>query len=115
MMPSKPSSMRSNKSEKYVLDADLKGAFDHINQGKLLLNKRYTYHGDEANAIKGWLKAGAFGNGVFAAHSKRERRKGEQLAPLLVQCSPSRNGGGRNTEQAQPETGGTTHPDTVRR
>ena len=49
---------------KYVLDADLKACFDHINQ-EALLNKLHTYTVMK-QTIKGWLKAGVLENGVFA-------------------------------------------------
>ena len=49
---------------KFVLDADLKACFDHINQ-ETLLNKLHTYTAMK-HAVKGWLKAGVLEDGVFA-------------------------------------------------
>lgn len=49
--------------DKYVLDADLKGAFDNINQ-KALLTKLNTYPAMK-RSIQAWLKAGAIDKGVF--------------------------------------------------
>jgi RNA-directed DNA polymerase len=48
---------------KYVLDADLKGAFDHIDHHKLL-HKLKTYPAMK-RTIQAWLKAGAIDKGAF--------------------------------------------------
>ena len=48
---------------KYVLDADLKGCFDHINH-EALLQKLQTYP-ELKRTIRAWLKAGLVDNGVF--------------------------------------------------
>jgi RNA-directed DNA polymerase len=48
---------------KYVLDADLEGAFDHINQ-EALLAKLHTYPAMQ-RMIATWFKAGAIDQGVF--------------------------------------------------
>src|ERR671932_9493 len=52
-----------HQQPKYVLDADIKGAFDHINQEELL-RKLGTYPAVR-RVVKQWLKAGAIDNGVF--------------------------------------------------
>src|SRR5690348_461107 len=51
------------QKEKYVLDADLKGAFDNINHQKLL-GKLKTYPAIK-RTIQAWLKAGAIDKGAF--------------------------------------------------
>jgi RNA-directed DNA polymerase len=52
-----------HQKTKYVLDADIKGAFDHINHEELL-RKIDTYPAMK-HVIKAWLKAGIIDNGVF--------------------------------------------------
>ena len=66
---------------KYVLDADLKACFDHINQ-EALLNKLHTYTAMK-HAIKGWLKAGVLENGVFAP-TEAGTPQGGTISPLLA-------------------------------
>src|SRR5436309_6583570 len=51
------------QKDKYVLDADLKGAFDNINHQKLL-HKLKTYPAMK-RTIQAWLKAGAIDKGAF--------------------------------------------------
>src|SRR6266851_4664608 len=48
---------------KYVLDADIKGAFDNINHEELL--KKLNTYPAMRQIIKAWLKAGIIDNGVF--------------------------------------------------
>ena len=66
---------------KYVLDADLKACFDHINQ-EALLNKLHTYTVMK-QTIKGWLKAGVLENGVFAP-TETGTPQGGTISPLLA-------------------------------
>lgn len=66
---------------KYVLDADIKGCFDNINQ-EALIQKLNTYP-YMRRLIKGWLKAGIIDNGVF---DKTEvgTPQGGVISPLLA-------------------------------
>jgi RNA-directed DNA polymerase len=66
---------------KYVLDADLKACFDHINQ-EALLNKLHTYTVMK-QTIKGWLKAGVLENGVYAP-TETGTPQGGTISPLLA-------------------------------
>ena len=52
-----------HQQPKDVLDADIKGAFDHINH-EALLRKLGTYP-SVRRVIKQWLKAGAIDHGAF--------------------------------------------------
>src|SRR5260221_265294 len=49
---------------KYVLDADIKGAFDNINHEELL--KKLNTYPAMRQIIKAWLKAGIIGKRTFA-------------------------------------------------
>jgi RNA-directed DNA polymerase len=64
---------------KYVLDADLKGAFDNINH-EALLEKLNTYPALR-RAIKAWLKAGVIDDGVFE-ETTRGTPQGGVASPL---------------------------------
>jgi RNA-directed DNA polymerase len=66
---------------KYVLDADLKGAFDNINH-EALLKKLNTYPAVR-QTIKAWLKAGVIDNGVFE-ETTRGTPQGGVVSPLLM-------------------------------
>jgi len=66
---------------KYVLDADIKGAFDHINH-EALLKKLNTYPAMR-QTIKAWLKAGIIDNGVFE-ETPRGTPQGGVVSPLLM-------------------------------
>jgi len=66
---------------KYVLDADLKGAFDHINHQKLL-DKLKTYPAMK-RIIQAWLKAGAIDKGAFEA-TRSGTPQGGTISPLLM-------------------------------
>jgi RNA-directed DNA polymerase len=66
---------------KFVLDADLKACFDNINQ-EALLEKLHTYTAMN-HAVKGWLKAGVFENGVFAP-TEAGTPQGGTVSPLLA-------------------------------
>lgn len=52
------------KKPKYVLDADIAGCFDHINQ-EALLSKLNTYPAMR-RVVHSWLKAGMMEQGIFA-------------------------------------------------
>jgi RNA-directed DNA polymerase len=66
---------------KYVLDADLKGAFDHINHQKLL-HKLKTYPAMK-RTIHAWLKAGAIDQGAFE-ETRSGTPQGGTISPLLM-------------------------------
>ena len=70
-----------NHKAKYVLDADLKGCFDHINHAALL-RKLNTYPALR-HVIKAWLKAGAMDNGVFE-QTRSGTPQGGVISPLLA-------------------------------
>jgi RNA-directed DNA polymerase len=70
-----------HQKAKYVLDADIKGAFDHINHDALL-RKIDTYPAMK-QAIKAWLKAGIIDNGVFD-ETKSGTPQGGVVSPLLM-------------------------------
>ncbi len=69
------------QKEKYVLDADLKGAFDNINHQELL-KKLMTYPAMK-RAIRTWLKAGAIDKGAFE-ETKSGTPQGGTISPLLM-------------------------------
>ncbi|HTI14646.1 MAG TPA: group II intron reverse transcriptase/maturase [Dictyobacter sp.] len=69
------------QKEKYVLDADLKGAFDNINHQKLL-DKLKTYP-TMKRIIRAWLKAGAIDQGAFEETSSGAPQGGT-VSPLLA-------------------------------
>ncbi len=66
---------------KFVLDADIKGAFDNICQEKLL-NKLHTYP-RLRKAIKIWLKAGVMDDGEFSP-TEMGTPQGGVISPLLM-------------------------------
>lgn len=65
----------------FVFDADIEGAFDHINQS-VLLNKLQACPLIE-QAIRGWLKAGVMDGGVYFP-SETGIAQGGVLSPLLM-------------------------------
>ena len=66
---------------KFVMDCDIKGCFDNINQ-EALLQKLATYP-YMRSLIKGWLKAGVIDNGVFG-ETKTGTPQGGVISPLLA-------------------------------
>jgi RNA-directed DNA polymerase len=66
---------------KYVFDADVKGAFDHIHQGKLV-EKRQTYPAMK-HAIQAWLKAGVMEGQEFSP-TESGTPQGGVISPLLM-------------------------------
>jgi RNA-directed DNA polymerase len=66
---------------KFVLDADIKGCFDYINQ-QALLKKMETYTALR-HTIKGWLKAGVLDKHVFAP-TEEGTPQGGVISPLLA-------------------------------
>src|SRR6266487_403401 len=66
---------------KFVLDADIKGAFDNICQEKLL-NKLHTYP-RLRKAIKIWLQAGVMDDGEFSP-TEMGTPQGGVISPLLM-------------------------------
>jgi RNA-directed DNA polymerase len=66
---------------KYVLDADLTAACDHINHQKLL-NKLKTYPAMK-RTIQTWLKAGAIDQGVFE-QTRSGTPQGGTISPVLM-------------------------------
>ncbi len=67
--------------DKYVLDADIRGAFDHINH-QALLEKLNTYPAMR-QTIKAWLKAGMIDEGVFQ-DTPSGTPQGGVASPLLM-------------------------------
>ncbi len=70
-----------HQQPKYVLDADIKGAFDHINH-EALLRKLGTYPAIR-QMIKRWLKAGVMDEGVFH-ETPSGTPQGGVISPLLM-------------------------------
>lgn len=66
---------------KFVLDADIQGAFDHINQKKLL-EKLQTYPAMR-QAVKAWLKAGVMEGKEFSP-TESGTPQGGVISPLLM-------------------------------
>ena len=66
---------------KYVLDADIKGCFDTINQEELV--KKLQTYPKLRQIIKRWLKAGVVDNGVFTP-TKAGTPQGGVISPLLA-------------------------------
>jgi len=66
---------------KYVFDADIKGAFDNIHQGKLL-EKLHTYPAMR-HAIQAWLKAGVM-EGQEYSPTESGTPQGGVISPLLM-------------------------------
>jgi len=67
--------------DKYVLDADIRGAFDHINH-EALLKKLNTYPAMR-QTIRRWLKAGVIDDGIFEA-TPSGTPQGGVVSPLLM-------------------------------
>jgi RNA-directed DNA polymerase len=70
-----------NKKSKYVLDADIKGCFDHIDH-QALLEKMRTYPAMR-RLVKGWLKAGVM-DGLELSPTKTGTPQGGVVSPLLA-------------------------------
>jgi RNA-directed DNA polymerase len=71
---------RPNKTKKWVLDADIRGAFDHISH-EYLLTTIGPVPGKEL--IKQWLKAGYVEHGTFHA-TEQGTPQGGVVSPLLA-------------------------------
>src|SRR5947209_11381827 len=71
---------RTNKTKKWVLDADIRGAFDHISHD-YLLKTIGPVPGKEL--IKQWLKAGYVEHGTFHA-TEQGTPQGGVVSPLLA-------------------------------
>jgi RNA-directed DNA polymerase len=69
------------RKPKYVLDADIKGCFDHINQ-TALLKKLHTFP-LLSQAIGAWLKAGVLEGTVFTP-TEAGTAQGGVISPLLA-------------------------------
>jgi RNA-directed DNA polymerase len=69
------------KKPKYVLDADIKGCFDHINH-EALLRKLKTYPAMR-QVIRAWLKAGVMDNGKML-ETTSGTPQGGVVSPLLM-------------------------------
>jgi RNA-directed DNA polymerase len=67
--------------QKFVLDADIKGCFDNINQ-EALLEKLQTYTAMR-NGIKAWLKAGVL-DGLDLSPTETGTPQGGVISPLLA-------------------------------
>jgi RNA-directed DNA polymerase len=70
-----------SQANKWVLDADVKGCFDHISH-KALLDKLNTFPAMR-RAIKGWLKAGIL-EGLAFSPSTEGTPQGGVISPLLA-------------------------------
>ena len=70
-----------HQKAKYVLDADIKGAFDHINHDALL--RKLDAYPDLSWLIRAWLKAGVMDNGEFD-ETKSGTPQGGVISPLLM-------------------------------
>lgn len=70
-----------NRKPKFVFDADIKGAFDHIKQ-EALLEKLQTYP-TLRKAVKGWLKAGVM-EGCNFSPTEVGTPQGGVISPLLM-------------------------------
>jgi RNA-directed DNA polymerase len=66
---------------KYVLDADLKGAFDNINHVALL--KKLNTYPAMSQAVRAWLKAGIIDKGVFE-ETTQGTPQGGVASPLFM-------------------------------
>ncbi len=71
---------------KYVLDADIKGCFDHIDH-QALLEKMSTYPAMR-RLVKGWLRAGVM-DGLDLASTKTGTPQGGVVSPLLANMALS--------------------------
>jgi RNA-directed DNA polymerase len=69
------------KKSKWVLDADVKGCFDHINH-QALLSKLATYPAMR-RAVKAWLEAGVM-DGTESTPTTEGTPQGGPLSPLLA-------------------------------
>jgi len=69
------------KKPKYILDADIKGAFDYINQ-QVLLEKLQTYPAMR-QIIRSWLKAGVMEGKTFSP-TEQGTPQGGVISPLLM-------------------------------
>ena len=73
---------RPNKTKKWVLDADIRGAFDHISH-EYLLKVIGPVPGSEL--IKQWLKAGYVEHGTFHATEQGTPQGGVVTPPTMLQ------------------------------
>jgi RNA-directed DNA polymerase len=71
-----------NKSEKWILDADIKGCFDNISHD-FVLSQLDSVNESERNMIKQWLKAGIMDKVVFS-QSEIGTPQGGIISPLLA-------------------------------
>src|SRR5215469_2393116 len=70
-----------HSKDKYVLDADIKGCFDHISH-QALLSKLATYPALR-QTIRAWLKAGVMEAGTFSP-TEEGTPQGGVISPLLA-------------------------------
>lgn len=70
-----------SKKSKYVLDADIRGCFDHIDHTALL--EKLTTYPAMKRLVKGWLKAGIMEEGNFTP-SEEGTPQGGVISPLLA-------------------------------
>jgi RNA-directed DNA polymerase len=71
---------RPNKRKKWVVDADIEGAFDNISHG-VILEAIASF--PAGGLIKAWLKAGIMENGVFST-TEAGTPQGGIISPLLA-------------------------------
>jgi RNA-directed DNA polymerase len=75
---------RPNKRKKWILDADIKGAFDNINQD-FLLNRIGKYQFPAIELIKQWLKAGVLEEGRYLDTNSGTPQGGVITPPTIEQ------------------------------
>src|SRR5260370_4371142 len=104
-----------NQKSKYVLDADIKGCFDHIDH-QALLGKLRTYPAIR-RLVKGWLRAGVM-EGLDFSPTPAGTPQGGVVSPLLLNIAlhgmeeflDAAYAGEKNTPPAQhPTPKSTTH------
>lgn len=71
---------RPNGKKQWVVDADIKGAFDHIDHDYLL---QAIDHFPARELVKQWLKAGVMCDGVFE-RTEKGTPQGGVISPLLA-------------------------------
>ena len=71
---------RPNKTKKWVIDADIKGAFDNINHAYLL---QAIGNFPAREMVKQWLRAGVMEDEVFS-HTEMGTPQGGVVSPLLA-------------------------------
>lgn len=92
---------RSNTTRPWVVDADIKGAFDHIEHAALL---KAIGNFPARGLINQWLKAGYVEHGNTLPDRKRHAAGGCNQ-PGIIECSPARHGTGPGDSLHRPWSG----------